>query len=144
MSERTGNRERLHWWVDATPRDWRNLKRFALAFVLWAVAFEGGAYLLREGVVTTGPIAWLVAALPSVLALLMVLAYARYLHQTDEFQRMIHFRALALGFGGGWLAVAGYRLFELMGAPRADRAAMLVVMAVLFVLGLLLAYRRYA
>ncbi|HEX7051132.1 MAG TPA: hypothetical protein VF188_13070 [Longimicrobiales bacterium] len=144
MADGTGDRESMHWWADATPRDWRNLRRFALAVAAWAVAFVGGASLLRGGAVGTGAVAWLVAALPAVLGVMAVLAYARYLRETDEFQRMVHFRALGLGFGGGWLVAAGYRLFELVGAPRADRAVLVVVVAVCFTIGLLLTYRRYA
>lgn len=132
------------WWADATPRDWRNLRRCMLALAAWALSFVGGAQLLGSGVVDTGPVAWVVAGLPSVLGLLAMVAYGRYLAQADEFQQMIHLRALGIGFGGGWFAIAGYRLFELLGAPAIGRGGIILVMAVLYTAGLLIGLRRYA
>ncbi len=134
---------RAWWWNDMTATDWRNLRRFLVAVAAWAVSFVGGEYLLRGGVVSGAVVSWVVAALPGVLGILAIVAYARYLRQTDELQRQTHLSALALGFGGGWLAVAGYRLFEFLGAPVMDRGGVMVVMAVVFTAGLLLARRRY-
>lgn len=144
MGNDPGHEERVQWWADCTPRDWRNLRRFLLAGAAWMVTFVGGSWLLHGDLAGRGFIAWIVAALPALTGVLVVLAYGRYLKETDEFQRMIHFQALALGFGGGWLALAGYRLFELMGAPRLNRGDVLLVVGVLFTLGLLLGRRRYA
>ena len=132
------------WWDDATARDWRNLRRLMAAVAAWALSFAGGAYLLRGGFVGTGAIRWVVAVLPMVLGLLSLLAYGRYLRDADELQQMMHLRALALGFGGGWLAVAGYRLFELLGAPPIDRGDVTMIMAGVYTVGLLLGRRRYA
>lgn len=77
------------------------------------------------------------------LALSALLAYRRFLREADGLQRRIHLEALALGFGGGWLAVAGYRLFELLGAPPVDRGGVILVMAILYVVGLALGRWRY-
>lgn len=132
------------WRADSTPRDRRNLLRFVLALGAWAVTFAGGARLLRSGIAGEGPFSWLVAALPAVFGLVAVLAYGRYLRQADEFQQMIHLKALGFGFGGGWLAVAGYRLFELLGAPAMDRGTVIAIMAVLYTVGLVAGLRRYA
>lgn len=90
------------------------------------------------------PLGWVVAVLPALLGLLAVMSYGRYLRDADEFQRMIHLKALALGFGGGWLAVAGYRLFELLGAPAVDRGDVAMVMAGVYTVGLLYGLRQYA
>lgn len=132
------------WWSDATPRDWRNLRRLLGAMAAWAVAFVGGAHLLRRGLAGTGPLSWVVAGLPAVLGALVVMAYVRYLRETDEFQRTIHLGALGIGFGGGWFAAAGYRLFELQGAPELSRGGVIIVMAVAYTAGILLGRRRYA
>lgn len=132
------------WWADATPRDWRNLRRLLLTLAAWAVSFVGGAQLLKRGLIGSEPVAWLLAGLPALLAVLSVMAYGRYLREADELQRMIHLRALGLGFGAGWLAVAGYRLFERMGAPPVDRGDVALVMAGAYTVGILLGVRRYA
>ncbi len=144
MADDHGDEERVHWWADCTPHDWRNLRRFMLVGAAWVVTFVGGSWLLRGGLADGGFIAWIVAALPAPAAVLAVLAYGRYLRETDEFQRMIHLQALALGFGGGWLALAGWRLFELAGAPRLDRGDVLLVASIVFTVALLLGRRRYA
>lgn len=128
---------------DTTARDRRNLARFAAITAGWAVTFVGGAALLRRELVPEGPLAWGLAGLPAVLSVFVVLAYARFLREADELQRSIHLGALALGFGGGWLAVAGYRLFELLGAPYVDRGSVAVVMAVTYTLGLVAGRVRY-
>lgn len=132
------------WRADSTPRDRRNLLLCILALGAWAVTFVGGAWLLRSDVAGVGALPWLVAALPTVFGLAAVLAYGRYLYQADDFQRMIHLTALGVGFGGGWFAVAGYRLFELLGAPRLDRGSVIMIMAALYVVGLFVGMRRYA
>jgi len=128
---------------DTTPRDRRNLFRFAALMVAWAAAFTGGMALIRSDVVPDGPIAWGLAALNLALAAAALLGYVRFLRQADELQRRIHLQALALGFGGGWLSVAGYRLFELLGAPYVDRGSVAFVMALLYTLGIVLGQRRY-
>lgn len=108
---------------DTTPRDRRNLLLLAALMAAWAAAFVGGMMIIERDLVVDGPVAWGLAALNLVLAAAALLAYVHYLREADELQRRIHLQALALGFGGGWLAVAGYRLFELLEAPYADRGA---------------------
>lgn len=144
MADAGAKEERVHWWADCTPRDWRNMRRFLLAGLAWMVSFVAGASLLRGALAGGGWVAWMVAAVPALTGLLVLITYRRYLLETDEFQRMVHYQALALGCGGGWLAVGGYRLFELVGAPRVDRGAILLVMTVVFTVGILLSRRRYA
>jgi hypothetical protein len=111
--------------------------------VAWTVAFMGGMAVIEREVVTGGPIGWGLAALNLGLAAAALLAYVHFLREADELQLRIHLQAMALGFGGGWLSVAGYRLFELLGAPYVDRGAVILVMAVLYTVGLMLGQRRY-
>ena len=128
---------------DTTPRDRRNLLRFAALMAAWTATFMGGMALIDRDVVPDGPMAWGLAALNLLLAAAALLAYVHYLREADELQRRIHLQALALGFGGGWLSVAGYRLFELLGAPYVDRGSVAFVMAIFYTLGLVLGQRRY-
>ena len=132
-----------HLRGDTTPRDRRNLYWLFGLMAAWAAAFVGGMALIERDVVADGPIGWGLAALNLVLAAAAFLAYVRYLREADELQRRIHLVALALGFGGGWLAVAGYRLFELLGAPYVDRGSVALVMALFYTLALVLGQRRY-
>jgi predicted MFS family arabinose efflux permease len=128
---------------DTTPRDRRNTVRMLVALAVWAVVFVAATWAIRKELLPTGPISWIVAALPSALMVVALLAYADYLRKADELQRAIQLQALALGFGAGWLALCGYPLFERLGAPAIDPGDYVIVMAVCFSLGVVLGQRRY-
>jgi hypothetical protein len=128
---------------DTTPEDRRNQLRVLWALAVWAVCFVGGSLLIKRELVTPGPVGWLIALLPMVAGLFVLLAYGRFLRQADELQRLIQLQALALGFGGGWLAMTGYRLFERIGAPAAESGDYILVMALCYAVGSLLGWRRY-
>ncbi|MDX1503259.1 MAG: hypothetical protein R3325_12935 [Thermoanaerobaculia bacterium] len=127
----------------ASERDRRNQYRFLWATLVWAVVFVGATFLTKRGMVPEGPLAWLVAALPTLAALLVIWTYARFLREGDELQRVIQLRSLALGFGAAWVATCGYPLFEHLGAPPADAGDYFLVMAVAFTVGNVLARRQY-
>ena len=111
--------------------------------LVWAVCFVGAAQLIRGGAVSTGPIAWLVATVPSLAAVWMLAAYTRYLRRADELQRLIQLQAMGWGFGGGFFAICGYSLFVPLGAPAVQGATIAVVMPVLFAIGILVGWWRY-
>lgn len=127
----------------ATPRDRRNTMRMLAALAVWAVVFVAATWAIRDELLPAGPVSWLVAALPSVLMAVAFLAYTDYLRKADELQRAIQLRALALGFGAGWLALCGYPLFERLGAPAIDTGEYLLLMAVCYSLGVVFGQRRY-
>ena len=142
--EEKGSRE--PFWMrcgDTTPNDRRNLKRLMWTLGAWAVCFVGGSQLIKRELVPAGSISWLIATLPIVAGLFVLVAYGRFLREADELQRVIQLQALALGFGGGWLAITGYRMFERLGAPAADIGDVMIVMALFYALGSLLGRRRY-
>lgn len=128
---------------DRTPRDRRNLRWVMWIFFGWAVAFTTASQLTKRGVVTEGPLAWLLAALPFLFGAGVMLAYARYLRETDELQRLIQLQALALGWGGTFFVIGGYEVLERLGAPVGEFDDATMVMAVFYVLGTVLAWRRY-
>jgi hypothetical protein len=102
-----------------------------------------GSLLIKREVLPVGAVRWTVAALPCVAAVLVLAAYARFLREADELQRLIQLEALALGFGGAFFAVMGYQLFERLGALTLDAGDLGIVMALLYSLGGLLGWRRY-
>ena len=126
-----------------TPRDRRNEMKLAGISLLWALCFVGGKFLITSDLLPAGPISWLIAALPSVAAVFLLVAYGRFLRQTDELQRLIQLQALALGFGGGFFAICGYSLFQELGAPAVDAIDALAVMPFFYVFGTFLGWRRY-
>ena len=133
-------------WVlcfGATPRDRRNERRVAGICLAWALSLTGGTFLIKNDLLPAGPIPWLVAALPSVVAVFLLLSFGRFLREADELQRLIQLQALALAFGGGFFAICGYAQFEKLGAPAVNTLDFLAVMPLLYVVGIFLGWRRY-
>ena len=128
---------------DTTPLDRRNLLRVLLALGVWAVCFVGASQLIKRDLLPDGPIAWAVAALTPIASVFVLLAYARFLRQADELQRIIQLQALALGFGGTFFAVAAYSLFERLGAPVADLGDSGLVLAIFYSIGSIGGVWRY-
>ena len=83
------------------------------------------------------------AALPTIAGGVLLAAYIRYLREIDELQRAIQLRAMALGFGGGFLAICGYVTFQPLGAPRVDPVSLLAVMPVLYAIAVVAGSGRY-
>lgn len=134
------------FWIrcgDTTPRDRRNVTRLAWTMVVWAVTTLGIARVIEHQLITEGPMLWLLAILPTIAGIFLVLAYARYLREADEMQRAIQLNAFAMAFGGAWLMVSSYKIFEKMGAPEADKSDVVFVMAICYALGCLVGWRRY-
>jgi len=127
----------------STSRDRRNLRRFFWVYAAWAVFFVGGNQLIKRDLLPAGPLPWVVAVLPPVVAIFALLAYGRFLRQADELQRAIHLEALAIGFGGGFFGVCTYRLFERLGAPSADIADATLFLAIFYAFGIVRATWRY-
>lgn len=128
---------------DTTQRDLRNSLRILAALLAWAVCFVGGSQLIKRGLLPAGVVSWAVAALATVAGIVVLVAYARYLREADELHRMIQLQALALGFGGTFVAIAGYRVFERAGAPAIDVADYTLVMVILYSIGLVVGWWRY-
>lgn len=108
----------------------------------WAICFVGASQVIRNGMVS-GPLAWVIAAVPSVAAVWMLAVYTRYLRESDELQRLIQLEAMGWAFGGGFFLISGYLLFEPLGAPVIDKATLVSVMPVLFAVGMLAGWWRY-
>ena len=127
----------------ANPRERRQDFRLVGACLAWGVCFVGARWLIRYGTLPGGAIRWLVAALPTVTGVALLAAYARYLREIDELQRAIQLRAMAFGFGGGFLAICGYVTFQPLGAPQVDPVSLLAVMPMLYAIAVLVGTGRY-
>lgn len=128
---------------EMTLREYRAMVVMMTTLAFWAICYVGSSQLIKRGVLTEGPLAWAMATLPSIAGVLVLFAYARFLRACDELQRLIQLQALALGFGGTFFAIAGYRVFERLGAPVAEASDYSLVMSVLYTLGVVLGWRRY-
>jgi hypothetical protein len=140
---------RRPWWAwgacgDLPERDLRNLRRFTLWSLAWAISFVAATFLLAEELVPAGPIQVAVAVMPTILGLGAIWSYVVFLRQADELQRKVHLEALAAGFGTGMIFMMGYRLLERIGAPELDMNDPLLVMLLVWAVWQMVAARRYA
>lgn len=124
------------------PRERRAAGRFVVGSSVSAVSFVAAAYALKHQLVAA-PVSWAVAAVPPIVTVAALLVFVRYLRELDELQRRIQLGALAFGLGATWVAITGYPLFELVGAPKADPSSYLLVMVLSYVLGNVVAWIRY-
>lgn len=127
----------------ATGCDVRGQLRLAGVCLVWGILFAGGMMLIKHELLPAGPLPWLIALLPSVAGVFVLLEYVRFLRRADELQRLIQLQAMAWGFGGGFLAICGYSLFEQLGAPSADAAGIVAVMPILYAVASLVGAWRY-
>ncbi len=139
----TRERSLIERCEDTTPRDSRNLMRILWTLGAWALTFLAATMGFKRGLVPEGPMSWVVAALPTLLGILVILAYARFLRESDELQRVIHHQALALGFGAGWLALMAYAVFEKMGVSVFGTDTITLAMMITYSLWIVLGRLRY-
>ncbi|MCV2350421.1 hypothetical protein [Paucibacter sp. Y2R2-4] len=117
---------------------------------------ELGLSLLAYTGVLVGSISWLnsqkdmatpwrdlLALSPMLPGALVVWAILRQLSRLDELQRRVQFEALAMAFAGTAFISFSYGFLEGLGYPRLSMFVIWPLMAGLWMLGLVLASRRY-
>lgn len=138
------------WWSfgcagDMTATDIRNLGRFNLWALIWALTFVVAAFALRSGWASHLPtIRIAVACGPLIAALRALGAYRTFLRAADELLRKVHLEAIALGFAVGFVLATGWPLFERLGAPPLETALVGTAMVFGWAFGIGLGRRRYA
>jgi hypothetical protein len=136
------------WWAwgcsgSATPTDLRNLGRFNLWLLVWAVSFGGATYLLSRHIVPPGLPGYALAGGSTLLGVVALGSYVVFLRAADELQRKIQLDALAIAFGVGVVFMNGYRLLEHAGAPRLEVSDPLLPMLAAWVVAQFWGLRRY-
>jgi len=125
-------------------RDRRNQWRVILCAFVWAIFFVAVTLGIKKewlpfGVSLAGVIA------TSLFGLATVLAYRRFLHETDELRRKIEVEALALAFGLGVVGGLTYWLLAVMGAVHETGFAyVFALMLITHSVGVLIGRRRYS
>jgi len=127
----------------STPQDRRNLTSVAVSMGAWALSSIGALLLIKKEIIPIGPGAWLVGVLPLAAGVMVLVAYARYLRETDELQRLIQLQALALGSGATFFALSGYQTLERLGAPVLDRGDFIIILSAFYSIGTFISWRRY-
>jgi hypothetical protein len=125
-------------------RDRRNQRRITLWALAWAISFVAVTLGIKKewlpfGVALAGVIG------TALFGIATVLAYRRFLQETDELRRKIEVEALAFAFGAG--VVGGLTYWQLVvsgAAPGMGFAYVFAAMLLSHSAGVLIGRRRYS
>lgn len=125
-------------------RDRRNRRQVVIWSLAWALSFAAVALGIKNlGWSSEATVAGVIGT--AILGLANVLAYRRYLLETDELRRKIEVEALALAFGVGVFGGLSCWLLAVSGFLEAkDFAFVFSAMILIYVLGVVLGCRRYS
>lgn len=124
----------------------KSRRRYALellgALLLYAAVLAGSRAVVDAGMV---PADWMIplALLPLPVCVLVAWIIFRQLRQLDEMQQRVKFEAMAFSFTGTALITFSYGFLEGVGLPKQSMFMVWPVMAVLWVVGDVIACRRY-
>ena len=112
-----------------------------ICLTLYTVALVVSLTWLKAGV--EGPWKYAIAVLPVLPALGVPFAVVRFCQAMDELQRRIQLESLAFGFAAAAVATFTYGFLQNAGLPEVNWVWVWPVMAVSWIVGVLLARRRY-
>jgi len=112
-----------------------------LSLALYSIVLVISLSWLKAGV--EGPLKFAIAVMPVIPALGVPLAVVRLLESMDELQRRIQLESLAFGFAAAAVATFTYGFLQNAGLPEVNWVWVWPVMAVSWIVGVLLARRRY-
>ena len=126
-------------------RDCRNQKLVLLWSFLWALSFAGVALGIKRGWLSSGVVTFVAVTGSAILGIATILAYRRFLEETDELRRKIEVEALALAFAVGMVGGLTYWLLAASGAVSATGFAYVFsAMMITYSVGALIGRRRYS
>lgn len=131
-------------FCSSSQRDRRNQWLVTVWSFVWALSFVAVTLGIKRkwlpfGMTLAGVI------VTSLLGIAIVLAYRRFLQETDELRRKIEVEALSLAFGVGVIGGLTYWLLAVMGAvPATDFVYVFLVMILTHPVGVLIGRRRYS
>jgi hypothetical protein len=125
-------------------RDQRNQWRVLLWSILWALSFIVVTHGIEgEWLPSAGGLAGVIAT--ALIGLANVLAYRRYLVETDELRRKIEMDALAFAFGLGVIGGLAYWQLVVSGAaPGTGFVYVFAAMVLTYSAGVLIGRRKYS
>lgn len=116
-------------------------RRLAMAMLAYTVLLSGTIVLLND--FPGAPWRYAVVLVPMIPPGYLVWAAVRYLRGIDELQRQIQLEGLGFAFAAGSVITFGYGFLQLAGLPEASWFWVWPVYATMWMLGALLARRRY-
>ena len=118
------------------------LKELSATLAVYVLALLGSIELLTH-VDIARPWRDLIALCPMIPAATMAWVILREMHRMDELQRRIQLEALGFAFAGTAILTFSYGFLEGLGYPRLSMFSVWPLLAVLWVVGLAMARRRY-
>ena len=118
------------------------LKELAAALALYGLMLVGSIELL-DHVTVAAPWRDVIALSPMVGGLACAWAILRELRRMDELQRRIQLEALGFSFAGTAILTFSYGFLEGLGYPKLSMFTVWPILAALWIIGLVLARRRY-
>lgn len=125
-------------------RDRHNQRRVVLWSLAWALSFVAVTLVIEKEWL---PFGLTIAAVigTAIIGVATVLAYRRFLAETDELRRKIEVEALAVAFGVGFVGVQSYWLLVVKGAaPATGFIYVLAAMVLTYSAGVLIGIRKYS
>jgi len=107
------------------------------------VAFLFGSNWLLRALQPEGALKYTIAVLPMLGVIAMAAAILRHVRRMDELQQRTSLEALAFAFSVSAFGFFAWGFAETAGAPKLPTFAIWPIMAVLWMIGGLLAHRRY-
>jgi hypothetical protein len=117
-------------------------KELAGALLAYGLMLFGSIELLQH-VAIARPLRDLIALSPMIPAAAVPWIVLRELRRMDELQRRIQLEALGFAFAGTAVLTFSYGFLEGLGYPRLSMFSVWPLLAVLWIVGLALARRRY-
>ena len=116
-------------------------KGLIAAFIAYAIVLIVSIWIIST--LPDTPWRYAVALLPIIPAIGVLITILRQMGRMDELQRRIHFEAIAFAFAGTALLTFGYGLVENVGFPQLSWFFVWPLMAALWIIGTIIATRRY-
>lgn len=125
-------------------RDRHNQRRIVLWSLAWALSFVAVTLVIKKEWLPFGlTIAGVIGT--AIIGVATVLAYRRFLVETDELRRKIEVEALAFAFGVGFIGGHSYWLLVVKGAvPATGFIYVLAAMVLTYSAGVLMGLRKYS
>lgn len=125
-------------------RDRHNQRRVVFWCLAWAISFVAVTLVIEKEWL---PFGWSIAAVigTAIIGVATVLAYRRFLAETDELRRKIEVEALAVAFGVGFVGGHSYWLLVVKGAvPATGFIYVLAAMVITHAAGVVMGLRKYS
>lgn len=128
--------------MSVRPPHRRYHTEMAVAMLAYALVLVVSLLGLRV-LAPDSPWRWLVSLAPMLPSLLVLRVVLRQARRMDELQLRVQFEAIGFAFAGTALLTFGYGFLENVGLPRLPMFTIWPLMAVLWIVGGLIAARRY-